>query len=167
LPTLTAGACDMPERHRTLRAALAWSYALLGPRDQALFRCLSLFEHGATLNDIAAVWRMSYAVEAQAEEDADLLEGLAALADQGLIRHEEVEGAEPRVAMLETIREYGLELLVGANELDTTVRACTNYYLPQLEAGELEPWWPTPTTVWRAWPSAECLPIPEVFAEIG
>jgi predicted ATPase/transcriptional regulator with XRE-family HTH domain len=167
LPTLTDGARDVPERHRTLRGALAWSYELLAPRDQALFRCLSLFENGATLSDITAVWRLSYAIEAQPDDDVEILEGLAALADQGLIRQEGLEGAEPRFAMLETIREYGLELLIAANELDTTVRACTNYYLPRLEAGELEAWWPTPTAARLAHSPAECLSTPEVFAQIG
>jgi predicted ATPase len=167
LATLTDGARDVPERHRTLRAALAWSYELLAARDQALFRCLSLFEHGATLSDIAAVWRMSYAVNAESDDDDEILEGLTALVDQGLLRHEELAGAEPRIAMLETIREYGLELLIAANELDSTVRACTNYYLQQLETGELEAWWPTPTAARRAWQRAECLSTPEVFAQIG
>jgi predicted ATPase/transcriptional regulator with XRE-family HTH domain len=167
LPTLTDSARDVPARHRTLRAALAWSYELLAPRDRALFRCLSLFEHGATLSDITAVWRMSCAVETQPDDDVEILEGLAALADQGLIRQEGLESAEPRVAMLETIREYGLELLTAANELDSAVRACTNYYLPRLEAGELEAWWPTPTAARLAPSPAECLSTPEVFAQIG
>jgi predicted ATPase len=167
LPMLTDGARDMPERHRTLRAALAWSYQLLAPRDQAFFRCLSLFERGATLSDIAAVWRLSRTVHAQGDDDGEILEGLAALSDQGLIRHEELASAEPRVAMLETIREYGLELLIAANELDSTVRACTNYYLPRLETGELEAWWPTPAAAPRARPPAGCLSTPQVFAQLG
>jgi predicted ATPase/transcriptional regulator with XRE-family HTH domain len=167
LPMLTDGACDVPERHRTLRAALAWSYQLLAPRDQAFFRCLSLFERGATLSDITAVWRMLRAVDSQGDDDGEVLEGLAALSDQGLIRHEDPAGAEPRVAMLETIREYGLELLVAANELDNTVRACTNYYLPRLEAGELEAWWPTPMAATRTRPPAGCLSTPQVFAQTG
>jgi predicted ATPase/transcriptional regulator with XRE-family HTH domain len=167
LPTLTDGARDLPERHRTLRAALAWSYELLAPRNQALFRCLSLFEHGATVSDIAGVWRLSCADDAQADGDSAILEGLTALTDQGLLRHDELEGPEPRVAMLGTIREYGLELLIAANELDTTARACTNYYLPQLEAGELEAWWPTPTVARAARPPAECLSTPDVFSQIG
>jgi predicted ATPase/DNA-binding XRE family transcriptional regulator len=168
LPTLTDGAHDVPERHRTLRAALAWSYELLAPRDQALFRCLSLFQHGATLNEIAAVWRMSSAVAAQTDDDGEILEGLSALADQGLLRYEESAGAEPRLAMLQTIREYGLELLIAAHELDSTARACTNHYLPQLETGELEPWWPTPMASRRApRPMQACLSTPEVFAQIG
>jgi predicted ATPase/DNA-binding XRE family transcriptional regulator len=167
LPTLTYGGRDVPERHRTLRAALAWSYELLAPRDQGLFRCLSLFEHGATLGDIAAVWQMSYASNADNDDDSQVLEGLAALADQGLIRLEEPGGSEPHVAMLETIREYGLELLIAANELDSTVRACTNYYLPQLEAGEFKPWWPTPVGPRLAWPPTECLPTHEALAQIA
>jgi predicted ATPase len=167
LPTLTDGARDLPERHRTLRAALAWSYELLAPRDQALFRCLSLFQNSATLHDIAAVWRWSYGADAQTDDDSEILEGLTALANQGLLRHEEPEDGEPRVAMLETIREYGLELLIDANELDSTVLACTNHYLAQLEAGEVEPWWPTPAAGRRAWPPVECLSTDDVFARIG
>jgi predicted ATPase len=135
LPALTGGARDLPERHRSLRATLAWSYELLAPRDQALFRRLCLFERGATLGAALAVWRAEPAA-CGVETDLDVLDGLAALADHGLLLVEELATTEPRIAMLETIREYGCELLRAAGEQDASARACTEYYLGLMEAGE-------------------------------
>jgi predicted ATPase len=80
LPTLTDGPRDLPERQRTLRGALAWSYDLLSATEQALLRRLSIFVGGATLEAVEAVCCL--------DGEEDVLEWLAALVDHSLLRQE-------------------------------------------------------------------------------
>jgi predicted ATPase len=117
LPLLNGGAQDAPERQRTLRDTLAWSYDLLTAAEQALFRRLSVFARGCTLEAIEAVCLGGSALE------GDVLDWLSALVDKSLLlqREEEAEqseeGAELRFYLLETVREFGLEQLAVAGEL--------------------------------------------------
>src|SRR5580693_256148 len=115
LPLLTHGPRDLPERQQTLRAAIAWSYDLLGPAEQRLFRQLAVFVGGFTL----------MAVEALAEggpDDVDPLEAISALVGQSLVYVQPVEETAPRYRMLETIREFGLERLKASGEAGQTRR---------------------------------------------
>jgi predicted ATPase/transcriptional regulator with XRE-family HTH domain/Tfp pilus assembly protein PilF len=141
LPILTGGARDLPERQRTLRDTLAWSYGLLSRAEQTLLRRLSVFAGGATLDAVEAV------CSADGTLDSDALEWLAALVDHSLLRQEESDAGEPRVGMLETVREYGLEQLAAAGELEATQEAHAQYYLvlaeaagPALRGSEQAPW---------------------------
>ena len=111
LPLLASDSPGVPARQRTLRATIAWSHELLAPRDQALFRQIAIFPAGATLDAIAAI----------AADVPDLLEAVGRLLDHNLLRQPKTAG-EPRFAMLETIREYGLEQLRAHGELDDTQR---------------------------------------------
>lgn len=108
LTVLTGGARDRPSRHRTLRAAIDWSYSLLTPPEQILFARLSVFVGGCTLEAAEAVCNLG--------EDLDLLEGMANLLNESLLRQEGNE--EPRFAMLETIREYARERLEEGGKRD-------------------------------------------------
>src|SRR5207248_5679708 len=101
LTLLTSGGQDMPVRQQTLRNTLAWSYDLLSPQEQRLFRELSVFVGGFTLEAVEAVF-ITLCVE-----DADVLEGIASLLDKSLLQRTERDGEESRFVMLETIREYG------------------------------------------------------------
>jgi predicted ATPase/DNA-binding SARP family transcriptional activator len=101
LDLLSAGPRDAPERQQTLRATIDWSYDLLDPAAQALFARLGVFAGGWTLERAEAVC------------GPDALDGLATLVDQSL-----VAPGDGRFAMLETVREYALERLAGAGELD-------------------------------------------------
>jgi predicted ATPase/transcriptional regulator with XRE-family HTH domain/uncharacterized protein HemY len=130
LPTLTGGPRDLPERQRTLCAALAWSYDLLSRAEQALLRRLSVFAGGATLEAVETVCRLDSA------QEADALEWLAALVDHSLLRQEEPESGEPRLVMLETVRDYGLEQLAASGEREATEEAHARYYLALAEAAE-------------------------------
>lgn len=109
LPMLTGGPRDAPERQRTLAGAIAWSYDLLSPELQALFRRLAVFVGGFTLDAAADV--------TGADGDGlDLLDGIAALSDQSLVRPlNEVDG-ELRFGMLETIREFAVDALARSGE---------------------------------------------------
>jgi hypothetical protein len=107
LPLLTGGVQDLPTRQRTLRDTIAWSYDLLRPNEQALFRRLGVFVGGCTLAAAEAV--------ANLDEPFDVLEGMAALLDASLLVADE-QDAEPRYSMLETVREYGWERLIESGE---------------------------------------------------
>ncbi len=114
LSLLTGGARDLPPRQQTLRNTIAWSYDLLSPGEQALFRRLAVFAGGWSLPAAETVCGSAQ------ELGLELLDGLASLADKSLIRVEEMrlpgEPVEPRYGMLETIREYALERLEELGE---------------------------------------------------
>ena len=95
----------LPERHRTLRAAIEWSYDLLGADEQALFTSLGVFVGGFTLDGAKAV---------AGDLDLDLVTGVESLLNNSLVRTEPMAAGEPRFGMLETIREYAVERLPSA-----------------------------------------------------
>jgi predicted ATPase/DNA-binding CsgD family transcriptional regulator len=107
---LTGGPRDAPDRLRMMRAAVDWSYDLLTPTEQTLFRRLAVFVGGCTLEAAEAV-----AATAQ-ELDGDVLEMLSSLVDQSLLQAAEGPDGEPRFIMLETIRDYARERLVASGE---------------------------------------------------
>jgi predicted ATPase/DNA-binding SARP family transcriptional activator len=109
LNLLTDGARDLPDRQRTLRAAIAWSYDLLNPQEQVLFQNLAVFRGGWTLD----------AAEVMCAGEIDPLTGLSSLVDSSLVERLATSNGEPRFQMLETIREFGLEQLTASgNEED-------------------------------------------------
>jgi non-specific serine/threonine protein kinase len=122
LPLLTDGAQDGPERLRTMRAGIAWSYDLLSGPEQALFQRLAVF----------VGWFALAAAEFVAPEgQAPALDTVAALVDQSLLQRVPTDGDEPRFAMLETIREFGLEQL-AASGAETAARRIHGAYVRQL-----------------------------------
>jgi len=132
LPLLVGGACDLPERQQTLRAAIAWSYDLLHAGEQALFRRLGVFAGGVALAAVEAVCGVGGDLE------GDALAWLTGLVDKSLLQRAEGPGGEPRVGMLETLREYARERLVAHGELEATERAHAAYYLALAERAEPE-----------------------------
>jgi predicted ATPase/class 3 adenylate cyclase len=131
LQLLTGGARDLPARHRTLRGAMAWSYDLLDDDERALFRRLSIFVGGCTLEAAQKVC-------AGPDLHLDLLDGVTSLVAKSLLRQEEGPEGEPRFGMLETIREYGLEQLDAAGEADPVRRRHADYFLALAEAAAPE-----------------------------
>jgi predicted ATPase/DNA-binding XRE family transcriptional regulator len=130
LPILTGGARDLPARHRTMEAAIGWSYELLRPQEQALFRRLAVFSGGWTLEAAEAV------IDGLDDAAADPLEGMAALVDQSMIRQMPHEGPSPRFTMLETLREFGIRHMETSSELEHARRAHLQWCLQLAEAGE-------------------------------
>ena len=121
LTLLTSGARRLPERQRTLRGAIAWSYDLLPEAERSLFARLSVFSGGWTLAAAEGI--------AEPKELAlDALEGLSSLLDNSLIRADEPNG-QPRFSMLETIREFGQEQLSATDELGHMRRRHGEYFL--------------------------------------
>jgi predicted ATPase len=136
LELLRGGARDMPERHQTLRQAIAWSYDLLEAGEQVLFRRLAVFARGCALEAAEAVCQAVDAPAAGAGQSLDVLDGVASLVDKSLLRQQEQESGEPRFRMLETIREYGLECLRASGEEPAVRRAHADYYRTLAEEAE-------------------------------
>src|SRR5205807_5838116 len=132
LQVLTSGARDVPARQQTLRNLLAWSYDLLDGKEQQLFGRLSVFVGGCTLEAVEGLYT------ALGDLPAYVLDGVASLIDKSLLRQTEQEGEEPRLLMLETIREYGLEVLTTTGEMEITRLAHAAHYLSLAEEAELE-----------------------------
>lgn len=126
---LVSEAADLPARHRTLRGALAWSYDLLTPAEQRLFRRLAIFLDGWTLDAADAV---SGAGDA---EGGSILDGIESLIAKSLVQKDHATG-EPRYVMLETIREYGHELLALHGETEATARAHADLFLALVRGTE-------------------------------
>ncbi|HEX6556827.1 MAG TPA: NACHT domain-containing protein, partial [Ktedonobacteraceae bacterium] len=133
LPLLTSGTRDVPARQQTLRNTIAWSYHLLAQEEQRLFRRLAVFVGGCTLQAAEAV------CEALGEGAGKVVEAVASLIDKSLVYQTEQEGEEePRFLMLETMREYALEVLSASGELEATRQAHATYYLAGAEQAEAE-----------------------------
>jgi predicted ATPase/serine/threonine protein kinase/DNA-binding CsgD family transcriptional regulator len=132
LALLTGASRDLPARQQTLRNTIAWSYNLLDAAEQRLFRRLSVFVGGCTLQAIEAVC----AGLDNSDEAAQPLDAVASLVDKSLLQQTEQEGEEPRFLMLETIREYGLERLAVNGEMEATRLAHATYYLVLAEEAE-------------------------------
>lgn len=132
LQFLTTGARDLPARQQTLRQAIDWSYDLLSEPEQKLFRRLSTFVGGFTLEAAESV------CDTKKDLGLDLLDGVASMVDKSLVRQIEQVDKEPRFAMLETIREYGLEKLAASGEESPTRRAHAAYCVVLAEEGAAE-----------------------------
>ena len=132
LQVLTGGARDLPQRQQTLRAAMDWSFDLLSSAEQRLFRRLSVFVGGCTLESSEAV------CDTKGDLDLDLLDGMASMVDKSLLQQVEQANGESRFAMLETIREYALEKLEASGERAQTKRAHAAYCLVLAEEDATE-----------------------------
>jgi predicted ATPase/transcriptional regulator with XRE-family HTH domain len=119
LPVLVDGPHDLPDRQKTMRDAIAWSYELLGEPEQRLFRQLTVFVGGATLAAAEAVCATA------------VLDALTALVVSSLLRMPvaRAEPGGPRVAMLETVREYGSEQLEALGEAGPARQRHAAWYL--------------------------------------
>ncbi|MFT4036675.1 MAG: LuxR C-terminal-related transcriptional regulator [Thermomicrobiales bacterium] len=114
LDVLVDGPRDAPARLRTLRDAIAWSYGLLTPAEQTLFRRLGVFAGSFSLEAVQQIANHDHA----AGEDA--LASLAALVDSSLVQRLDLGTPAPRYGMLETIREFALEHLTATEDHATT-----------------------------------------------
>ena len=121
LTLLTGGARDLDERQQTLRAAIDWSYRLLSAHEQSLFARLAVFSGSFTLE----------AAEAVCGEggDSDVVEALAQLVEQSLLRQQDGRDGEPRFSMLETIHEYACERLLARRDGDAVKGRHFEYFL--------------------------------------
>ena len=137
LPLLVGGPRDLPARQKTMRDAIAWSYELLEASEQALFRRVCVFAGGCTLDAAEVVCR-------QGPEVLPVVDGLATLVGSSLLHVTEVPPDDvfgpaqggPRVVVLETIREYGLEQLAAHGETSAARQRQATHYLALAEEAE-------------------------------
>jgi predicted ATPase/class 3 adenylate cyclase len=122
LPLLTSNTRDVPARQQTLRETIQWSYDLLSALEQRLFRRLSVFSGGCTLQAIEAV------SAAFGDETTLVLDTVASLIDKNLLQQTAADEDELRFTMLETIREYGSEALSTGREMEVVRQAHAAYY---------------------------------------
>jgi predicted ATPase/class 3 adenylate cyclase len=118
---LASAEAGRPVRQQTLRNAVAWSYDLLAADRAQVFRRMSVFAGGCDLDALAAV-------AGTGNDDPDPLELAAELADVSLITVTEGTDGEPRLGLLETIREYALERLEADDDPDGARRRHAEYY---------------------------------------
>ena len=136
LPLLVGGARDLPERQRTMASAIGWSHDLLDGAQRALFRTLSVFVGGWTLQAAEAVGGEGALVE------------LGQLLDHSLVVADtDVGAAEARYRMLEPIRQYALGQLEQSGERDMVRGLHARYFLaladrvaPELSRAEQARW---------------------------
>jgi predicted ATPase/class 3 adenylate cyclase len=122
LTLLTGGARDVPARQQTLRNTISWSYNLLSEEEQRLFRWLSVFVGGCSMQ----------AAEAVCGGSIDVMDDIASLIDKSLVRSTPPAGkdeAEPRLLVLGTIREYGQDLLETSGESTQVREKHADYYI--------------------------------------
>ena len=130
LKLLVGGAQDLPLRQQTLRGTIAWSYDLLEEAEKRLFRRLAVFVGGCTLEAAEAI------CNAHGDLEIDVLDAVAGLVDKSLLRQETQADGEPRLLMLETIREYALERLEASGEAEALRRQHEIFFLAMAEEAE-------------------------------
>jgi tetratricopeptide (TPR) repeat protein len=137
LPILSGGSRDAPDRQRTMRDTIAWSHDLLSVQEQTLFRRLAVFAGGFTVEAAEVVASAGTGSPGAA---GTVLEGLASLLDQSLLRPQEPAArggtGEARFAMLETVREYALERLGMSGEEEVVQRAHAVFCLALVEEAQ-------------------------------
>jgi predicted ATPase/class 3 adenylate cyclase/Tfp pilus assembly protein PilF len=127
LKLLTGGARDLPERQRTLRATIEWSFALLDEGEQLLFARLAVFSGGRTLEAIEII------CDAEGDLPVETFGGVSSLLDKSLLRQEEGSSGEPRFVMLETVHEFAREKLEQSGEAEEIKRVHAEYFLTLAE----------------------------------
>lgn len=123
----SGGFLGVPQRHRTLRDTIAWSYGLLSPSSQTLFRRLAVFIGGGTLDAVQVIC---------GDGALDVLQELRALIANSLVQRSESLGDESRYGMLETIREFGIDLLEASGEAGAIRQRHAAYVLAFAERAE-------------------------------
>jgi predicted ATPase/class 3 adenylate cyclase len=132
LPLLAGGSRDLPQRQRTLRDAIAWSYDLLDEHERVLFARLAAFVGGFSLEAVEAV------ANTRDQLGIDPFDGVASLANKSLLRQMVTGPEEPRFFMLETIREYAGERLEADPEAEDVRRRHAGFFLDLAERAEPE-----------------------------
>jgi|GEM_PF-5310254 len=135
LAMLVGGPRDVPERHRTLRATLAWSHDLLTDDERVLFRRLAVCINGVPYDAVAPICNAT----GDLGESVDHL--LSALVDHSLVRIDNHLETGPRIRLLHTIREFAQEQLELAGEADAAREAHTRWFATMV----IE----TPPDTWR------------------
>ena len=120
---------DLPTRHRTLRSTLDWSYALLTPQEQAVFRRLGVFAGRFSIDAVAVIAQTG-------DLDVDPLETLATLTDKHLVYPIDAAPGDPQFGLLMTIQEYTRERLIEIDEYQAVRDRHLDYYIELVEQAD-------------------------------
>jgi predicted ATPase/DNA-binding CsgD family transcriptional regulator len=153
LPLLIGDRRDAPARQQTMRDAIAWSYALLPPDEQALFRRLGVFVGGFTLEAAEAIGAVGTA-------GIEVLSILSSLVDKSLVRLDPAALGGPRYLMLETIREFAFEQVSDSDESADVRNAHAAWFTHIAEERQLH------GDIWNE-PSSSNYAVPPVEVEYG
>lgn len=129
LSILTSNADERPSRHQTLRNTIQWSYDLLTPEEQQLFRVLTIFVDGFTKHAAEALYSQLYG------SSENVPDHLSSLLDKHLLRASEQDKEDPRFQVLEMVRAFGLEMLEANDEREKATHAHMRYFLALAEDG--------------------------------
>ena len=147
---LDTGARDLPPRQQALRTTIDWSYDLLNPDEQVVFRQMGVFVGGFTLEAVELVCDTGVALgqpsETAQRQKPDFAQLLESLVGKSLVQEVEDAAGESRYTMLETIREYALEHLEVCGEAAATRRQHGHYYAHKCELDVNSPDWPVACT---------------------
>jgi excisionase family DNA binding protein len=150
MTVLTGGGRDQPDRLRTLRDAIAWSHDLLSPDEQSLFRRLAVFVGGFSPEAAEAVagscgssvlHPLNAAPPSESSERHDprsALDIVASLLDKSILKRIDQGDGEPRLGMLETIREFALDRLAASGEEEQARRRHAGFFLGLADRSELQ-----------------------------
>ena len=131
LDLLSGASRDRPERQKTMRGAVLWSYELLSPQEKQVFRELSVFSGGFRFDSAEFVCQTSAYTHA-----LDLVDVVSSLLDKSLLIQRESKDGEPRFRMLEVVRGFALELLGSEGDLESTKRRHAECFVELGEAAE-------------------------------
>jgi predicted ATPase len=129
---MTDGVRDVPERQRTIRNTIAWSYDLLKPDEKTLFARLAAFRGGRSLEALEAVCAEGLG--------RDVFDCLASLVNKNLLWQAEDSAGEPRFWMLETIQEFATECLEARGEVETIRKRHATCFVELAEIADTELW---------------------------
>jgi len=132
LPLLDDGPRDVPDRLRTMRNAISWSYDLLDPEEQAVFRRISMFANAWTLGDAVRV--VAAPDETEPSDEFEVLDLISSLVDKSLVRQMDTDAESPHFSMLQVLREFGLEQLDTCGERLVLERRHALYMIDIAEA---------------------------------
>jgi predicted ATPase/DNA-binding SARP family transcriptional activator len=130
LDLVSGGGRDMPARQQTIRETVAWSVALLSDAERRVFARFGAFAGGASV--AAAEW-----VCADSDDSTSTLDALAGLVDASLLMREPAQRDDPRLRMLETVREFAMDALLRSSEKDAVLGRHAQWY--RRLATQLEP----------------------------
>ena len=136
LAVLTAGASNLPDRQRTLRHTVTWSYGLLSSPQQTCFRRLGIFAESFSLEAAEALMQGIAGDHEGQPQEGSSLDLLGQLLDSSLLVRLPASKGQARFKMLETLREYALEQLATQGELEQWRDWHAWYYVSEAEAGE-------------------------------
>ncbi len=139
LNLLTGGARDLPERQKTMRGAVQWSYDLLAEDEKAAFRELSVFSGGFRIESAEFV--------CSPPAESDLLDIIGSLIDKSLLIQKEMADGESRFRMLEVVRDFALEMLEAEGEVAAARQRHAEFFVdlsqtaePLLQGAQSEKW---------------------------